>query len=298
MNRILDLSERPAQVHLDTGALKLDWEDGTSARVPIQDLAAVVSSHPSGSFSHRSLAALSTMGIPVVLCDEKRLPCGMLIPLTGNFAQAERQVKQAEAPLPKKKRAWQSIVRAKIRAQVATLERLGRPEPGLAGLITQVRSGDPDNIEAQAARRYWIRIFGDESFRRVREAEDLNRHLNYGYAVLRAIVARAICAAGLHPTLGVHHHNRYDSLALVSDLMEPFRPVVDEIAARIGTRDGMRVSLTRAHKAELLSVLTGYFQADDERRTLFDWSTRMADSLVKVYAQEAEDIVIPDIVAP
>jgi CRISPR-associated protein Cas1 len=219
----------------------------------------------------------------------------MLVPLVGNFLQAERQVRQAEASQPTKKRVWQNIVRAKIRAQAMTLERLGRPEPGLLGLITKVRSGDPENIEAQAARRYWVRVFDDDSFRRIREADDLNRHLNYGYAILRAIVARASCAAGLHPTLGVHHHNRYDSLALVSDLMEPFRPLIDEIVARIGARDGNSAEFTRAHKADLLSVLTGYFQCEEERRTLFDWSTRMAESLVKVYAQEAEGIIIPNI---
>ena len=133
--------------------------------------------------------------------------------------------------MPVCKRLWRQIVRAKIKAQAALLVELRGTDFGLGALVLRVRSGDPSNVEARAARRYWPHVFADLDFRRHRENEDQNILLNYGYAVLRAIIARAICAAGLHPSLGIHHHNRYNAFCLADDLMEPFRPAVDHAVA-------------------------------------------------------------------
>lgn len=295
-NRILDISDTAIRLSVSDGALLLEPEDQKPVRVAFSDMAIVIASHPHGRYTHAALAGLAEAGAIFVACDGKHLPVGMMIPLQGNFVQGERFVRQADVSVPIRKRAWQAIVRAKIIAQAQLLVRLGRPEPGLLELAKQVRSGDPENIEAQAARRYWPLVFPDGDFLRNREAGDMNRHLNYGYAVLRAITARAICGAGLHPGLGLHHHNRYDAFPLADDLMEPFRPIVDEVVAAIRDSDGPEAPMEKEQKGQILRHLSSPFEADGESRTLFDWISQVASSLVKVNAQEIEEIEIPDIV--
>jgi len=295
-NRILDISEAPLRLSVSDGCLLLEPEDAKPVRVAFSDIAVVLASHPHGRFSQAALAGLSESGAVFVICDGKHLPIGMMLPMQGNFVQCERFIRQAESPLPIRKRAWSKIVQAKIRAQSRLLSQLGRPDPGLSQLWTKVRSGDPKNIEAQAARRYWGALLPGSSFRRNPEIDDLNRHFNYGYAVLRAIVARAVCAAGLHPGLGLHHHNRYDAFPLADDLMEPYRPIVDAIVIEIAERWAPDAPLDRERKAFLLSRLSSGFEANNEMRSLFDWSFRMASSLVKVHAEEEKEIEIPEIV--
>ncbi len=294
-NRILDLSEIPVRLNIDNACLMVTPQDAQTSRIPLSDIAVIISSHPQNSYSHLALSSLAATGSIFVACDEKHLPVGMMFPIHGHFTAGERMVRQAEAPLPIKKRAWQAIIKAKILSQSRLLEKLGRSEPGLKLLAARVRSGDPENIEAAASRRYWTALFGN-SFRRNREAPDVNRYLNYGYAVLRAITARAICATGLHPGLGLHHHNRYDPLALASDLMEPFRSIVDEAVVSIGERYGESPDSNREWKMKILSFLTGHFSDGQEARTLFDWLERMTSSLAAVYAKEKTDINIPEII--
>src|SRR5262249_44857024 len=155
-------------------------------------------------------------------------------------------------------------------------------------LIPLVRSGDPENVEARAARIYWPLIFADDSFRRDREGENPNPLLNYGYAVLRAIVARAICAAGLHPALGLHHHNQYNPFCLADDLMEPFRPVVDCVVAEVLRQGGTTDKLDSSSKGMILDSLLGVCQLNGESRTLFDAAASCAQSLAAVFMREAE----------
>ena len=189
-------------------------------------------------------------------------------------------------------RTWRQIVRAKLAAQARLLQERTNQNWGLPLLAEKVRSGDPQNLEAHAARIYWKALFG-EDFRRDREAEDLNRHLNYGYAVLRAIVARAVCAVGLHPSLGLHHHNRYDSFCLADDLMEPFRPLVDRAAAVLRDRQAKDAPFDREAKRELLAALLARFDHEEESRTLFDWISRMASSLASVMEESGGKLQIP-----
>ena len=196
---------------------------------------------------------------------------------------------------------------------------------GLCRMAGKVRSGDPDNLEAQGARIYWQALFGEEGtgvsgehFRRDPEGEGINLHLNYGYAVLRAVVARALCASGLHPSLGVHHHNRYDTFCLADDLMEPFRPLVDRVVARIhltsansnaesqneapaiapaqaGTQ-APAVQLDRNSKKAILEGLLLRYSAEGESRTLFDWASRSASSLVAIIEERDEKLSFPELV--
>ncbi len=156
----------------------------------------------------------------------------MLLPLVTHSLQAERFAAQARLAAPVRKRAWQQIVQAKITAQGRLLKERTHNDHGLDAIAKSVKSGDTANVEARAARIYWGKLFGETVFRRDADGDGLNACLNYGYAILRAVVARSLCGAGLHPSLGIHHHNRYDAFCLADDLMEPFRPLVDREVAR------------------------------------------------------------------
>lgn len=181
--------------------------------VPLEDIAVIVAAHPQVTFTLAVAAGLARYGGLLVTCDEKRQPAAMMLPLATHHLQTERYGAQAQLRAPVRKRLWQQIVRAKIAAQGRLLEEKIGKDCGLGMMAGRVRSGDPDNLEARAARIYWPALLG-ESFRRSPEGDGPNPLLNYGYAVLRATVARAICAAGLHPTFGLHHRNRYDTFCL------------------------------------------------------------------------------------
>ena len=261
---------------------------------PLVDLAVVLVSHPQVTYTQAVLSGLAEAGGTFVACNRRNLPVGMFLPLVNHHAQAERFAAQASAPLPLRKRIWQQIARAKIAAQSQTLKKLYDTDHGLMELLPLVRSGDPSNVEARAARRYWPHLFDNLNFRRHRENEDQNLLLNYGYAVLRAIVARAICAAGLHPSLGVHHHNRYNAYCLADDLMEPFRPLVDRsVVEYCGSHDAIE-SLEPAAKQWIVGDLTSRVLIRGEQRTIFDVATRVATSLAEVFLGNVKEIELPE----
>lgn len=332
-DRIIDLSEDPARLSVRYANLVIEREGAEPVTTPLEELAVLVVSHPQVSLTHAVLAGLAASGGVFVTCDDKHLPAGMLLPLAGHFTQAERFEQQASAPLPTRKRLWQQIVRAKLQAQAGLLYELRGEDQGINALVPRVRSGDPDNLEAEASRRYWPALFetsekgsvplvppsldgrGEDGihphpslphpgggklpprvghFRRDRFGPPPNQLLNYGYAVLRAVVARAICAAGLHPSLGLHHHNRYDAFRLADDLMEPFRPLVDRTVVTLTRRRGMDVPLDREAKAEILRALSARLLIDGEWRTLFDVASRTASSLAAVFAGGRKDLLFPE----
>jgi CRISP-associated protein Cas1 len=311
-NRILDLSDRPARLNVRNSLLTIQFgldgpktasetpelqrsdeprsADAKAYRceqrgnpdevtMPLSDIAVLIVSHPQISYSHAVLSGLAVAGAVFVTCNEKHLPVSMLLPLVTHSLQAERFAAQAAVALPVKKRLWRQIVRAKIQAQATLIEERTGSDHCLRAVASRVRSGDTGNLEAYAARIYWKNLFRQNGFRRDRESGGVNACLNYGYAVLRAIVTRALCGAGLHPSLGVHHHNRYDTFCLSDDLMEPFRPVVDREVAKLAETRGEDFPLDRKSKQALLAILLGRFTAEDESRTLFDWISRSAASL-------------------
>ena len=294
INRILDFSEAPARLRVRTAQLIVERQNLPEVSVPLADLAVVLVAHPQVTFSQAVLSGLAIAGGVFVTCDGYSLPVGMLLPLAAHTTQAERFAAQARAPLPTRKRLWQQIVRAKIQAQAALLVKLRGTDFGLAALAPRVHSGDPSNVEARAARRYWPHVFADLDFRRHRENEDQNILLNYGYAVLRAIVARAICAAGLHPSLGIHHHNRYDAFCLADDLMEPYRPVVDRAVADYMSTHDEPYKLEAAAKQNIIGDLTSRYDVNGQQRTLFDAAARMASSLADVFMGNAEELELPE----
>jgi CRISPR-associated protein Cas1 len=195
-------------------------------RIPLDDIGAVIANAYGLSYTNNLLVALAERGAPFVLCGSNHNVVGMLFSVDGNHQQAKRFDAQISAGKPIKNRLWADIVKSKLAWQAAVLDRTGSPSAPLKSLLGKVKSGDPDNIEAQGARRYWTLLFG-KAFRRDKEAHGINAMLNYGYTILRATTARAVVAAGLHPTLGLHHSNESNPMRLVDDLMEPFRPIID-----------------------------------------------------------------------
>jgi len=294
-SRILEFSATPVYVRLRLGQMVIEREGQPETTLPLEDVAVIVVSHPQAVFTNAVYSEFLKLGGAVVRCDSQHNPAGLLLPLVGHSTQQERFEAQAAAPLPLKKRLWSQIVRAKVERQGALLRAESGEDAGLGAMALRVRSGDADNIEAQAAQRYWPRIFGDPDFRRRRDGEHPNALLNYGYAVLRAAVARAICASGLHPSLGLHHCNRYDAFCLADDLMEPFRPIVDGAVVSIVRARGMATPVDRESKVGILSVLSGRFEANGERRTLFDWLSSSAASLARIYEGSGENLELPEL---
>jgi CRISP-associated protein Cas1 len=262
---------------------------------PLSEIAVLLLAHPQVSLTQAVLSRIAEAGGSVVTIDGNFLPASMLLPVQAHFLQTERFARQIELRLPLRKRLWQTIVRAKVSAQGQLLRELHGSDGGLVPMAARVRSGDPDNLEAQAARRYWSLVFGNPKFRRGSEGPDQNQHLDYGYAVLRAAVARALCAAGLHPSIGLRHRNRYDPFCLAADVMEPFRPLIDRrVALWIQDHDPTE-RLDSTAKQWLLQVLTGRYSADGEQRSLFDILSRTANSLARCITGEEADISIPSL---
>ena len=295
IERLIDFSEAGGRVSVNHDQLTIAREESPPYSAPLDEVAVVVISHPAVTLTQSVLSGLMAHGAVFVVCDERKLPSGMMLPLEGHHLQGERLEYQMNASQPVRKRAWQQIVQAKILAQGRLLSELRGTDAGLLALANNVRSGDPDNLEGQAARRYWPLIFGEVSFRRDNDLAGLNSVLNYGYSVLRAIVARAIVAAGLHPSIGVHHHNRYDAYRLADDLMEPFRPLVDRVAAALAAQYGFDLDLDKDTKRALLSAFMGRYVVDGEDRSLFEVASRAAVSLVLVFQGRRKELLLPEI---
>ena len=293
INRIIDFSEAPAPSTCAYAQLIVQHQDLPEVSYPCPTSLSSSSAPPSDLHPGGALRDWPVLAA----CSSLAMPTGCLWACCSPWPphyQAERFAAQARAPLPMRKRLWRQIVRAKIKAQAALLTELHGDDHGVGVLALHVRSGDPSNLEARAARRYWPYLFADLAFRRHRENEDQNILLNYGYAVLRAIVARAVCAAGLHPSLGIHHHNRYDAFCLADDLMEPYRPTVDRaVAEYMSTHDAV-YELEAAAKQHIIGELTGRYVVDGQQRTLFDTAARMASSLADVFLGNAEELELPD----
>jgi CRISPR-associated protein Cas1 len=226
LGRIVEIADSGRHLAKERGFLVVSSGHEELGRVPLDDLAAVLVTARGTSVSVALLSALAQRGVSFVVPGENFAPAALLWPVEGHHAQQRRMEMQIERTRPMAKRLWAQLVAAKIRRQGWALGQMGRPSGAFARLAREVRSGDPTNLEAQAARRYWPLMMGRD-FRRDTNASGANALLNYGYAVLRAATARAIAASGLHPGLGVHHRHPHNPMPLADDLMEPFRPLVD-----------------------------------------------------------------------
>lgn len=236
---------------------------------PIEDLGVVIVDDVQATYTQAVFLELMNAGATLIVTGKNHLPVGMMLPLDGHHVLTERHRAQIETKEPLRKRLWQVLVKSKINQQAIVLDHFTGTDAGLYAMAGRVRSGDPDNFEAQAAQRYWPRLLG-AAFRRDRDAEGLNAFLNYGYAVVRAAIARAIVASGLIPSLGVFHSNRSNPFCLADDLLEPYRPFVDWRVRLIAAEAGPEaLSLQdRAMRASLLSLFNETIEVNKRRLPL------------------------------
>ena len=294
INRILEICDTAAHLKVENRCLLVGLPGKPDVSVPLEEVGVLLMGNPAISLTQPVLAELAAQGSAIVVTGEKHMPHAMLLPLGVPATQAEVFIAQAEASGPMQKRAWQQVIQAKLMGQAAVLRSQGKASDFLEELIDQVRSGDPDNVEARAAKAYWQKLFEGGSFRREREGSGPNALLNYGYSVLRAVVARAVCASGLHPALGIHHHNRYDNFCLASDLMEPFRPLVDKtVCALMQGRKDDEVALTREDRQALINIFAGRLAVEGARMTFFQGVRRLTASLAEVYQKRRDNLVLP-----
>lgn len=290
----------PAYLSLRNGQLvvkleKQDDEPERQATVPIEDIGVVVLDHRQITLTHGALSALVAGNAAVITCDDRHMPVGLLLPLEGHTVQSERFQDQLGASLPLKKQLWQQTVQQKIRNQAALLRELHGIEVGnMHRWASDVRSGDSTNLEARAAAFYWSQMFPTlPSFTRSREGDYPNALLNYGYAILRAVVARALVGSGLLPTLGIHHHNRYNAYCLADDVMEPYRPYVDRLVVQT-MAECCDVEVTTDIKRRLLTVPTLEVRIGGQRSPLMVAASTTTASLARCFSGENRRISYPE----
>lgn len=270
------------------------FKQASEVTKPIEDIGVVVLDHKQITITSGVLEALIENNCAVLTCDSKSMPVGLLLPLHGNTTQNERFRQQLDASLPLLKQLWQQTVKVKIENQAAVLQECtGEVVKCMKVWAADVRSGDPDNLEARAAAYYWKNLFRIEGFTRDKDGIPPNNLLNYGYAILRAVVARGLVASGLLPTLGIHHHNRYNAYCLADDIMEPYRPYVDRLVYHIVERGNDYMELTKDLKAQLLTIPTLETVIAGKRSPLMVAVGQTTASLYKCFSGELRKISYP-----
>lgn len=299
------LSMRNAQLVVRLPAVEKNEElsegfkQEAAATIPIEDIGLVLLDDRQITITQALLDALLQNNAAVITCNEKRMPAGLLLPLEGHSTHAEQVKHQLEASVPLKKQLWSQIIDAKISNQAVLLTQAGIPTDNMYHWANAVKSGDAENHEARAAAYYWKHVFNDlgflPEFYRGREGESPNHLLNYGYAILRAITARALTGAGLLPVLGLFHSNKYNAFALADDIMEPYRPWVDKLVKKLLLENGnIDIDLTKDAKATLLSIATMDVQLDGQRSPLMLAVQRTSTSLAKCFRGESRKLLLPE----
>ena len=294
------LSLRNAQLVLrkpDADKLEESFKQDAERTIPIEDIGVVVLDNRRITITTGAMEALLANSCAIITCDSTDLPVGLMLPLCGNTTQSERFRTQIDASLPLKKQLWQQTVRQKILNQAAVLSKnTGAIVKNMQVWANEVRSGDPDNFEARAAAYYWRNLFPTlPNFVRGREGDPPNNLLNYGYAILRACVARGLVGSGLLPTLGIHHHNRYNAYCLADDIMEPYRPYVDDLVVQIMQEYPDYSELNRSIKAALLTIPALDVVLDGKRSPLMIAVGQTTASLAKCFNGELRKIAYPEL---
>ena len=265
--------------------------------IPIEDIGVVVLDNKQVTITQGLMEALLENNCAVITCDNNHLPVGLMLPLCGNTTQNERFRDQLDASLPLKKQLWQQTIQSKIRNQASVLKaNTGVETRNMSVWAENVKSGDSENLEARAAVYYWRNLFPDKpDFIRDRDGSSPNNLLNYGYAILRAVVARGLVSSGLLPTFGIHHHNRYNAYCLADDIMEPYRPYVDQLVIDIISKYGYPEELTTNLKQELLSIPVLDVTINEQRSPLMIAVGQTTASLYKCLSGESRKIIYPTI---
>lgn len=290
IGRIVDVAEDGRHLAVERGFLVVSSAREEVGRIPLDDIAAVVAHGHGLTFSNNLLSALAEREAAFVVCGSNHAPAAILWPVEAHHQQSARMDAQLAAGKPLNKRLWQQIVRAKLTQQAAALEAVGEPPGLLTALVSKVRSGDPDNIEAQGARRYWTRLMG-EDFRRDRDAGGANGMLNYGYTVLRSATARAVFSAGLHPGLGLAHRQAGNAMRLVDDLMEPLRPIVDICVA--GLLHAGESDVAANSKRTLAKLMYRDIRTAQGTTAIMGSLFYTAQSLARVYEAQDNSLSLP-----
>jgi CRISPR-associated protein Cas1 len=272
-------------------------ETGEIKTVPIEDIGVLILDHQQITISQALIAKLLANNVAFITCDNSHHPTGMLLNLDGHTLQSAKFQVQVEASIPLKKQLWQQTVSCKINNQAALLETCRIPVKNMRNWAVEVKSGDSENHEAVAAVYYWKNIFQIfPEFKRERFGEPPNNLLNYGYAILRAVVARNLVASGLLPTLGIFHKNQYNAYCLADDIMEPYRPFVDKIVVNIVNLNGNFLELTPSMKKDLLNIPAMDVKINDEKSPLMVAVQKTTASLVKCFEGKQRKILYPDFI--
>lgn len=291
MERIVDIATDGQHLSAHRGFLVVSKDKEEVGRVPLDDVASVIVHAHGVTWSTNLAVALAERGALMVLCGPNHAPVAVCTPLDGHHGQNARIRAQWEAGKPLAKQLWREVVVAKIRWQAAVLESRGLSADAFDMLARRIRSGDPDNVEAQAARRYWPLLMG-ENFRRDRAAGGINGLLNYGYTVLRSLLARSVVAAGLHPSIGIHHANRGNAFALADDLIEPFRPLVDVVTVQLVARGCSDV--TPEAKRAFAGLIAVDIPGEAGTTTVSGAAVRLAQSLSRCFeSRKVSDLLLP-----
>jgi CRISPR-associated protein Cas1 len=270
-------------------------EKDRTITIPIEDIGFVVIENQQITLTHQLISALLENNVALITCDSRHMPAGLLLPLEGNTTQSERFKSQIDASEPLRKQLWQQTIRQKILNQAAVLRQEGRKANNMKYWADQVKSGDTENHEGRAAAYYWGELFDSSlDFRRDPDGFAPNNLLNYGYAILRATVARSLVASGMLPTFGIHHHNRYNAYCLADDMMEPYRPYVDQLVLEIMDGNEIPDELTKVHKAKLLQIPVLDVTINNRRSPLMLATQQTAASLAKCFAGELRKIEFPE----
>jgi len=293
---IVEISQDGKHLSLFRGFLKISEGEQEIARIPLDSISAVLVNCYQANLSQNIMLACADEGIPIILCGTNHQPKATLLPVVSHHKQAGNLQAQLSSSKPLAKQLWKQLIQAKITGQHQVLEKTATTKgERLLDMASKVKSGDPDNLEAQAARYYWQLLMGVE-FTRNQDAEGANALLNYGYTILHATVARAVVACGLHPSLGVHHQNRLNAFCLVSDLMEPYRPIVDYSV--LGLVQAGKIEITRETKQELVNLMQAEVRIAGEYSSVSNAILKTTQSLVKSFNDDEADLLLPKSVIP
>jgi len=272
-----------------------NFKEKNITTIPVEDIGIVVLEHPHITITHSLIGALLDNNVAVLTCNSSHMPAGLLLPLEGNSVQSERFKEQIGASEPLRKQLWQQTIKQKILNQAALLSLQRYDTENMRYWAAQVRSGDPDNYEGRAAAFYWGQLFSHkvENFLRNPEGPSPNNLLNYGYSILRAIVARGLVSSGLLPTLGIHHHNRYNAYCLADDIMEPYRPFVDMAVLNIVEKSPLPDELTKEQKINLMQIPVSDVEINGRNSPLMLAVQQTTASLAKCYMGEERKIIYP-----
>ena len=281
---------------VEKGDLPDSFKQEATRTIPIEDIGVIVLDHKQITLTQGVIEKLLENNCALITCGCNRMPVGLMLPLCGNTTQNERFRSQLNISLPLQKQLWQQTVQYKICNQASVLGGMrGTIVKNMQAWVKEVKSGDPDNLEARAAAYYWRNLFPEiPDFTRDRGGCPPNNLLNYGYAILRAVVARSLVISGLLPTLGIHHHNRYNAYCLADDIMEPYRPYVDELVVKIVDSGVDCSELTKEIKSQLLTIPVIDVVINGERSPLMIAVGQTTASLYKCFSGELRKIMYPE----